>query len=494
MRHRQLRDDAGQLARTLERCETQAAQVETLTRVRGRIARRPARTGAAATETRRLDPPTPRADRRPRPDRGIDPVRRCPRRPREGRRPRRTNAPAARRRRDGHGPRRPRPVARPARLGHVCGCVPARTRRAACTRPSGRTRHPCARRSPNSARTTSRRSRDSSNAAKNSTPKSPPPARRSPRCSTATKPRKPSAAVSPPPTASSAALETELALARRRPYSSRSELEAAEQAANVRHEQARAARETLGRQAKKARETAQRSRRLPARKPNAHAHQTARRRRKPRATGRRRLRGRYPDGVQPALDTALFAYAETKFALQKAQEKLPPDAATLGERNRRAAAAAAQVQGELDRQAPRAATRFADGSNGSAPRRSTPSETDLLAEHAALTVQAERARARSRAARLVHDLIERRKQAATRTVLAPVAGPARRAVRAGQRRARTAHFPRRIPQHPWPRPQAGRTRRLRRSLPGGQGTTAPLPAPGGRGGTHRRAGRRPAVA
>ena len=213
------------------------------------------------------------------------------------------------------------------------------------------------------------------------------------------------------------ALETELGLSADSPAPSRTELEAAEQAANVRREQARAAHDALGRQAKKAREAANEA--AAAREQAERAVIMGRANAENLAWQTAQLQSRYLEGVQPALDAALFAYAETKFALQKAQEKLPADAATLGERNRRAAAAAAQVLGELDRQR-RARDEIRGRLEWLGSQALYSRETELLAEHTVLTVQAERARARSRAARLVHDLIERRKQAATRTVLGPL--------------------------------------------------------------------------
>ncbi len=286
-------------------------------------------------------------------------------------------------------------------------------------------------------------------------------------------------------------LEVELTLAADAALPSLAELEAAEQTANVQHEQGRATREALGRQSKKAREAAGEA--------ATAREETARTLVKLRADAEHlerqatALRGRYPDGLEPALDKALFAYAETKFGLQKAQEKLPSDAATLGERNRRAAAAAAQVQGELDRQR-RARDEIRGRLEWLGSQALYTRETDLLAEHAALTVQSERARARSRAARL-RARPHRTPQTGRHAHRArAVAGTPRRAFRPGQRRAGAAHFSGRIAQHPWPRAQAGRTRRFRRSFPGCQGTIAPLPAFGGGGRTRFRAGRRPAVA
>ena len=212
-------------------------------------------------------------------------------------------------------------------------------------------------------------------------------------------------------------LEEELVLDTDLPLLTRAELDAAEQAANVQQEQGHAARETLGRLAKVAREAIGE-----ATTTREEAARTVVKLRADVENLERRiaaLQGQYADGIPPAAEAAMFAYAEAKFTLQKAQEKLPPDAATLGERNRRAAAAAAQVSGELDRLR-RARDEIRGRLEWLGSQALYSRETDLLAEHVALTAQAEHARARSRAARIVHDLIERRKQAATRTVLAPL--------------------------------------------------------------------------
>ena len=119
------------------------------------------------------------------------------------------------------------------------------------------------------------------------------------------------------------------------------------------------------------------------------------------------------------MHTAGESFAEASYALKQAEAKLPPDAATLPERNRRAATAAEQVSVELRRRRADLATLQGRlellGSSGLHER-----EGALLARQAAHRAQVMQARARSRAARLVHDLIERRKQAATRAVLAPL--------------------------------------------------------------------------
>ncbi len=128
---------------------------------------------------------------------------------------------------------------------------------------------------------------------------------------------------------------------------------------------------------------------------------------------------RHPDGINDARKRAQDAFAEAKALLEAAQRKLPPDADKLPERNRRAAAAAMQVQGELeerkDERSKLHGTLEARGSEGLYTR-----ETELLEKIQVKGVEAHAARRRGWAARLLHDLMERRKQAATRAVLTPL--------------------------------------------------------------------------
>lgn len=131
------------------------------------------------------------------------------------------------------------------------------------------------------------------------------------------------------------------------------------------------------------------------------------------------IRARYPEGLETALELAGENFALAAFETKRAEGRLPPDAETLPDRNRRASLAAEQVRTELDR----ARNALAElrgrlelqGSSGLHTR-----ESDLRIRHDAITVQVAQSRSRSRAARLVHDLIERRQQAATRAVLAPL--------------------------------------------------------------------------
>ena len=131
------------------------------------------------------------------------------------------------------------------------------------------------------------------------------------------------------------------------------------------------------------------------------------------------LQGRYPAGIDAVRDEAEEALVEARVSLRVAREKLPPDADTFPERNRRAAAAAEQVRGELNRKRDAQAVLRGRLELLGAKALYT-EETLLLARRDALAARAGHARTRSRAARLVHDLIERRKQAATRSVLAPL--------------------------------------------------------------------------
>ena len=105
--------------------------------------------------------------------------------------------------------------------------------------------------------------------------------------------------------------------------------------------------------------------------------------------------------------------------LEAAQRKLPADADKLPERNRRAAKAAAEVQHQLEER-----TKERNRIHGALETRGSKGlysrETELLEKIAVKTAEAEAARRRGWAARLLHNLIERRKQAATRAVLGPL--------------------------------------------------------------------------
>ena len=130
-------------------------------------------------------------------------------------------------------------------------------------------------------------------------------------------------------------------------------------------------------------------------------------------------RCRYPDGMEAAQTKAQDAFTEARALVDGTRRKLPPDAEKLPERNRRAAAAAGEVQGELEKRKDERnrlhGTLEAQGSEGLYSR-----ETELLEKIEVKEPEAQAARRRGWAARLLHDLMERRKQAATRAVLAPL--------------------------------------------------------------------------
>jgi exonuclease SbcC len=129
--------------------------------------------------------------------------------------------------------------------------------------------------------------------------------------------------------------------------------------------------------------------------------------------------GKYPQGTESAKKLAQQQFIEAEARLAGVVAKLPPDADKLPERNRRAARAAQEAAGNLSK-----ATRERDqltgklqtlGAEGIYSR-----ETELLAQIAAKRSEANAARQRGWAARLLRDLLERRKQAVTRAVLAPL--------------------------------------------------------------------------
>ena len=213
------------------------------------------------------------------------------------------------------------------------------------------------------------------------------------------------------------ALTGELAPTPQEQRATAADLDAAEQTASVRAEHLRAEGKTLELRLKENREAAAQA---------AQAQERAE-----RAVLSRRLEGenlqrqaaalqaRYAEGLEAAYQTAVENYGAADYIFKQAQAKLPPDADTLPERNRRAATAAEQVSVLLRTRRDALATVQGKlellGSSGLHEQ-----ESALLARQAAHSMQVTQARARSRAARLVHDLIERRKQAATRAVLAPL--------------------------------------------------------------------------
>ena len=128
---------------------------------------------------------------------------------------------------------------------------------------------------------------------------------------------------------------------------------------------------------------------------------------------------RYPAGsdTAKALAQKVFVEAEARYNTTKAQ--LPPDFKKLPERNRRAAAALEQLAGDI--QSKRAARDAAKGALETLGGQGLYSrETDLLERREEAAKRRDAARSRGWAARIAHDLIEYRKQAATKAVLAPL--------------------------------------------------------------------------
>ncbi len=131
------------------------------------------------------------------------------------------------------------------------------------------------------------------------------------------------------------------------------------------------------------------------------------------------LRREFPDGVESLRSRRQqdFVQAEARFQAKKSE--LPKDAERLSERNRRAALAAAEVEGEFTQ-----LTRTMDELKGSLEAlggQGLYSQETVLLERLELAKQRERrARDKGWSHRIVHDLIELRKTQATREVLRPL--------------------------------------------------------------------------
>ena len=131
------------------------------------------------------------------------------------------------------------------------------------------------------------------------------------------------------------------------------------------------------------------------------------------------VKARYSQGLDQAKRDAQSGFVKAEARHDEAKKKLPPDAEKLPERNRRAAAAYEQVRTELDNR-----RRDYNKLEGALQTRGAEGlyskESLLLEQREALLRQIEALRARGWAARLSHDLIQFRKQAATRSVLGPL--------------------------------------------------------------------------
>lgn len=128
---------------------------------------------------------------------------------------------------------------------------------------------------------------------------------------------------------------------------------------------------------------------------------------------------RYPTGLDTAKVQAEKGFVEAEARFNTIKTKLPPDFDNLPERNRRAAAALQQLVEEM--QSKRAARDAAKGALETLGGQGLYSrETDLLERREEAIKRRDAARGKGWAARIAHDLIEFRKQAATKAVLAPL--------------------------------------------------------------------------
>lgn len=131
------------------------------------------------------------------------------------------------------------------------------------------------------------------------------------------------------------------------------------------------------------------------------------------------LAARYPTGLDTARTQAQLAFTQAEARAAAARAALPADFEKLPERSRRAAAALQQLANELQaRRAERDTARGALESLGGQGLYSR--ETELEEKKAEILLRRDAARDLGWSARIAHDLLEFRKQAATRAVLAPL--------------------------------------------------------------------------
>jgi len=131
------------------------------------------------------------------------------------------------------------------------------------------------------------------------------------------------------------------------------------------------------------------------------------------------LTGRYPDGLDAAKKAAQLAFAQAEARVIATKAELPPDFEKLPERTKRAATGLQQIVNDLtSRRSERDEAKGkleTLGGQGIYSR-----ETELEEKKAEALLRRDAARAQAWCARLAHDLIEHRKQAATKAVLTPL--------------------------------------------------------------------------
>jgi ABC-type dipeptide/oligopeptide/nickel transport system ATPase subunit len=131
------------------------------------------------------------------------------------------------------------------------------------------------------------------------------------------------------------------------------------------------------------------------------------------------LLARYPNSLETAKTAAQIEFAQAEARVSATKAELPPDFEKLPERNRRAATALQEIANDL--QARRTERDQAKGTLESLGGQGLYSrETEFEEKKAEAILRRDAFRAQAWTARLAHDLIENRKQAATKAVLAPL--------------------------------------------------------------------------
>jgi exonuclease SbcC len=131
------------------------------------------------------------------------------------------------------------------------------------------------------------------------------------------------------------------------------------------------------------------------------------------------LTGRYPDGLDAAKKAAQLTFAQAEARVIATKAELPPDFEKLPDRTKRAATGLQQIANELTaRRSERDETKGKLETLGGQGLYSR--ETELEEHRAEALLRRDAARAQAWCARLAHDLIEHRKQAATKAVLTPL--------------------------------------------------------------------------
>jgi dTDP-4-dehydrorhamnose reductase len=131
------------------------------------------------------------------------------------------------------------------------------------------------------------------------------------------------------------------------------------------------------------------------------------------------LTARYPEGIEPAKTAAQLAFAQAEARVTATKADLPPDFDKLPERNKRAAAALQQLTdalraGRTERDQAKGILETLGG-QGLYSR-----ETELEEKKTETLLRRDAARTQGWCTRIAQDLIEHRKQAATKAVLTPL--------------------------------------------------------------------------